>query len=73
MIGNDSLFGVMATFMESLHISYRECFEEIPYRVLLLMSKDKLHPVTGTRVKKGSGRDMLARRGARARENKDDK
>ena len=27
--------------MESLHLSYREVFEELPYRTLLLMCKDK--------------------------------
>ena len=41
------MFGQIATFMESLHLTYDEVFEKIPYRNLLLMSKDKLHVTTG--------------------------
>lgn len=63
MIGNATMFGQMATLMESLHLTYKEVFEEIPYRVLMLMSKDKLRPLTGDRVVKSTGKDMLARRG----------
>lgn len=29
--------------MDSLHLSYREVVKEIPYRTLLLMTKDKQH------------------------------
>lgn len=42
VIGNDCLLGQVATFQESLHLSYREVLEEIPYRNLIIMQKDKL-------------------------------
>ena len=42
VIGNDCLLGQIATFQEALHLSYREVFEEIPYRNLIIMQKDKL-------------------------------
>ena len=33
--------------METLHQTYNEVVNEIPYRTLLIMSKDKLHVVYG--------------------------
>lgn len=33
--------------MESLHLSYQEVLDGIPYRTLLIMSKDKLRVATG--------------------------
>lgn len=62
MIGNDCLFGQIATFMENLHLSYTEVFEVIPYRNLCLMSKDKLRLCTGKKVNKVSGKEMMQRR-----------
>lgn len=62
MIGNDSIFGQIATFLEALHLSYKEIFEVIPYRNLTLMTKDKLRPVYGKKVNKVRGKDMLARK-----------
>lgn len=56
------MLGQIATFIESLHLSYREVYEEIPYRNLLIMSKDKLHVVYGKLVKKKSGKEFAARR-----------
>lgn len=47
MIGNDTIFGQIATFMDSLHLTYDEVFDRIPYRNLLLMSKDKLRLASG--------------------------
>lgn len=35
------MLGQIATFMESLHLTYNEVLHEIPYRNLVLMSKDK--------------------------------
>lgn len=35
------MLGQIASFMESLHLSYHEVLHEIPYRNLILMSKDK--------------------------------
>ncbi len=45
VIGNDCLFGQIATFQEALNLTYREVFEEIPYRNLIIMQKDKLRPL----------------------------
>lgn len=40
-VGNDTLLGQIASFMDSLHLSYNEVVRVIPYRNLLLMAKDK--------------------------------
>lgn len=34
--------------MENLHLSYTEVVEQIPYRNLVIMQKDKLHTISGT-------------------------
>ena len=62
MIGNDTLLGQIATLMENLHLSYDEVVYKIPYRTLLVMQKDKLHPCIGVKIKKISGKEMAARR-----------
>lgn len=62
MNGNDTLLGQVAFFMETLHLSYDEVVHRIPYRNLLLMQKDKLHVVYGTKVNKISGKEMANRR-----------
>ena len=50
--------------MDNLHLSYREVVNEIPYRNLVIMQKDKLHTVYGgEKVKSASGKDMLKRKG----------
>ena len=56
------MLGQIATFMDSLHLSYKEVYEEIPYRNLVIMSKDKLHVVYGTLIKKKTGKEFAARR-----------
>ena len=33
--------------MESLHLSYQEVLDGIPYRTLMIMSRDKLRIATG--------------------------
>jgi len=48
--------------MESLHLTYNEVVNEIPYRNLVIMQKDKLHVCYGTKVNKVSGKEMAARR-----------
>jgi hypothetical protein len=40
--GNRTIIGQITTFIEELHLTYRQVFEEIPYRQLLMMSADKL-------------------------------
>lgn len=56
------MLGQIATFMDSLHLSYTEVFEVIPYINLIIMQKDKLHEVTGDIVQYSSGKEMAARR-----------
>ena len=45
MIGNDTLFGQIATFMENLHLSYHEVMEVIPYQNLLMMQKSYVYGI----------------------------
>ena len=47
MIGNETLLGQVATFMENLHLSYADVVDVFPYRYLLLMAKDKQHVAYG--------------------------
>ena len=47
------MLGQIATFMENLHLTYREVVHEIPYRNLVVMSADKLHAVYDTNKGKG--------------------
>ena len=56
------MLGQIATFIENLHLSYEEVVYKIPYRNLLIMQKDKLHCVYGTKIEKVSGKDMARRR-----------
>lgn len=56
------MLGQIASFMESIHLSYKEVFEIIPYRNLVIMQKDKLHEVHGEIIKKTSGKELAARR-----------
>ena len=48
--------------MENLHLSYEEVVRKIPYRNLVLMQKDKLHEVHGTKVNRITGKEMAKRR-----------
>ena len=41
------MLGQIASFMEYLNMSYKEVFEIIPYRNLIIMQKDKLREVHG--------------------------
>ena len=53
------MLGQIASFMESLKLSYHDVVYEIPYRNLLLMQKDILHTVTGDLIVERTGRDLL--------------
>lgn len=48
--------------MENLHLSYEEVVYKIPYRNLVIMQKDKLHCVYGTKIERVSGKSMMERR-----------
>ena len=62
-VGNTTFFGQIAHLVDTLHLSYKEVFEVIPYRNLLMMQRDKLHAVYGgQRVKKISGKELANRR-----------
>lgn len=41
------MLGQIATFIDTLHLSYDEVLKKIPYRNLLLMQKDKVRVVYG--------------------------
>ena len=55
------MLGQIASFMESLKLSYHDVVYEIPYCNLLLMQKDILHAVTGDLIVERTGRDLLNR------------
>lgn len=61
MIGNETMMGLIATFMETLKLTYNEIVYRIPYRNLLLMQKDILHQVTGDLIIERDGRYLLNR------------
>lgn len=61
-VGNRTFFGQIAHLMDTLHLSYTEVFEVIPYRNLLMMQRDKLHTVSGQKVRKISGKELANRR-----------
>ena len=63
MTGNETMLGQVATFMESLRLSYEDVVYKIPYRNLLIMQKDILHSVTGALVGERTGRGLLHRKG----------
>lgn len=58
IIGNELLHGQIASFMDTLHLSYKEVFEIIPYRNLIMMQKDKLHEAVGDIIKKVSSQEL---------------
>lgn len=61
MIGNETMIGQIATFMETLKLTYNEIVYRIPYRNLLLMQKDILHQVTGDLIIERDGRYLFNR------------
>lgn len=62
-VGNTTFFGQIAHLIDTLHLSYTEVFEIIPYRNLLMMQRDKLHAVYGgQKVNRISGKELANRR-----------
>lgn len=59
--GGDSIAGQIVSFMENLHLSYGEVFEELPYILLLVMSADKLRVVYDKEdeIEMVSGRELM--------------
>ena len=50
VIGNDCLLGQIATFQETLHLTYDEVLDKIPYRNLIIMQKDKMRTLYDSEV-----------------------
>jgi hypothetical protein len=68
ILGNNSLIGQVATFMEQLHVSYKEATSELSFPLLLLMSIDKMRVDYGNgeaepEVKKLSGKELMKMKG----------
>ena len=60
VIGGNTMLGMLATFISTLHISYHEAFDVIPYRNLLIMMKDIQKEVSSDMVvHHKSGRERL--------------
>lgn len=52
VIGNDTMLGQIASIMENLHMTYKEVVNDLPYRTLIIMQKDKLRAVYDGEVMK---------------------
>lgn len=63
VIGNSCLLGQIASFMENLHLSYDEVVNQIPYRNLVIMQKDKLHTAYGEVMEEMSEEEFFKRKG----------
>ena len=63
VIGNATLLGQIATFIEVLHLSYDEVVFKIPYRNLVIMQKDKLHTVYGDVMEEVSEEEYFKMKG----------
>lgn len=61
IIGNETIFGVIAFYMEILHLTYKQVYEEIPHRNLIMMQLDKLHEAYGDIMKKVSSVDLAGK------------
>ena len=49
----------MASFMDNLNLSYKEVFESIPYRNMIMMQRDKLREATGDIIRKTSSEELF--------------
>ena len=63
VIGNSCLLGQIASFIENLHLSYDEVVNQIPYRNLVIMQKDKLHTAYGEVMEEVSEEEFFKRKG----------
>lgn len=67
ILGNNNLAGQVATFMEQLHLSYKEVTNELSYPLLLLMSVDKMRvsydDEEKPEVKTLSGKELMKMKG----------
>lgn len=58
IVGNETLHGLIAFYMETLHLTYKEVYEEIPYRNLVMMQRDKLHEAYGDIIRKITSEEL---------------
>lgn len=67
VLNGDTIAGQIAAFMDNLHMSYKEVYEELPYLQLVLMNADKPVVVSadevGQEVKKMSGKELMKLKG----------
>lgn len=57
------MYGQIASFLDTLHLSYDEIVNKIPYSVLIVMQRDKLETVEKGEVKEEiPGREMIKRK-----------
>lgn len=56
------MLGQIASFMDSLHLSYEDVVYKIPYRNLIIMQKDKQHECFGEKITYISGKELAERR-----------
>lgn len=61
IIGNETILGHIASYMESLHLTYKQVYEEIPLRNLVLMQKDKLHESSADVIVKKSSTEIAGK------------
>lgn len=68
-VGANTLYGAVISLMESLHLSYSEAFEKIPYPQMLIMSADRLRALSPSEkvITQSSGKEMAARRRRRGK------
>lgn len=63
VVGGDTIAGSIVSFMNTLHLSYREVYEEIPYLLLLLMMADNPRVIYEDKeksvIKKMSGKELI--------------
>lgn len=56
------MLGKMASFMEELNLTYKEAFEDIPLRNLIIMQKDKIHTVYGDKMEEVTEEEFFKRK-----------
>jgi len=59
IIGGDTMMGQISSFMDSLHLSYKDVFELIPYRNLVMMQSDKQREATGDIIRRKSSDELF--------------
>lgn len=59
--GGKTLLGLIATFMDTLHLTYDEVVNKIPYRNMIIMQRDKQHEALYGKVHRISGKELANR------------